>query len=149
MFVLWHDGQIPTQFIMSFKMLLSISKSEESGMEVLVVIAVSGISVSVVPSVVAVVEVLLVTCNFTGWCFHLFVWSRYNVTCYIRVHVINFIISIGWFCVSITFESTFIIQWCSTTFSPSRNSKFLYLIGIHINLNTFLCLYKIRLVLVH
>ena len=58
MFLLWDDRQIPTQFIMSFKILASISKNEESDMKVLAVVIVSDISVSVVT--VAAGELLLI-----------------------------------------------------------------------------------------
>ena len=53
-----HDGQIPTQFIMSFKILVSIIKNEDSDMKVLPVVVVSDISVSVVTAVAG--ELLLI-----------------------------------------------------------------------------------------
>ena len=62
MFLLWHDGQIRTQFIMSFKIFVSISENEESEMKVLTVVVVSDISVSVVTAVAG--EFLLI---FVGW----------------------------------------------------------------------------------
>ena len=51
-----HDGQIPTQFIMFFKILVSIIKNEDSDMKVLPVV--SDISVSVVTAVAG--ELLLI-----------------------------------------------------------------------------------------
>ena len=53
-----HDGQIPTQFIMSFKILVSIIKNEDSDMKVLPVVVVSDISVSVATAVAG--ELLLI-----------------------------------------------------------------------------------------
>ena len=53
-----HDGQIPTQFIMSFKILVSIIKNEDSDMKVLPVVVVSDISVSMVTAVAG--ELLLI-----------------------------------------------------------------------------------------
>ena len=53
-----HDGQIPTQFIMSFKILVSIIENEDSDMKVLPVVVVSDISVSVVTAVAG--ELLLI-----------------------------------------------------------------------------------------